>query len=140
MVYGAMATQLDRVNAANASQRVAELEQEIARLQSSLQTAREIIERQNKFIENLQQPADPAPAKPLPMAQVAGRPAPNLIYKGRAATTAKRASDYYNVSPSTVIRRLQSGKMAGEQLPDSNRWIVYLDCDIPRFQKKGRKK
>jgi Tfp pilus assembly protein FimV len=133
MIYGAMATQLDRVNAANAHERITELEQDVARLQSLLQTARERIAKQNAELETLRAAAAP---QPVPQAKHKDRPAPNLTYKGRAATTAMQAAAYYGVHLSTVIRRLQNGKIAGEQLPGSNRWIVFLDCPIPAFQKK----
>jgi CRP-like cAMP-binding protein len=139
MAYGAMANQLDRVNAANASQRIADLEQEVAHLQELLQIARRQIAEKDARIAELEAAAKAPVQMPLP-APFKGRPAPNLVYKGRAATTAQRAADYYGVSLSTITRRLHAGKIAGEQLPGSNRWIVFLDCEISTFQKKGPQK
>lgn len=121
-VTRAMSAQLDRVNAQRAQERIAELEREVERLQNLLQLAHTRI----RDLEAQQNPTlDP---------DITDRPAPSMAYHGRAATTPQKAAEFYGVHISTIIRRLQSGKIAGEQMPGTNRWIVFLDKPIGSFR------
>ncbi len=123
----AMTDQLDRVNAERTQDQIADLERQLERTQELLRIARERV----RELEAAQNPAL-AP-------DVTDRPAPSMAYHGRAATTPQKAAEFYGVHISTIIRRLQSGKIAGEQMRDSNRWIVYLDKPIGSFRSYSRR-
>lgn len=128
--YSAMATQLDRVNGQNARIRIAELEQEIEHVRDLLRLARERLKEKDAEIEALKDAIAPI-QQSLP-----GSPESTLVYQGRAATTPQKAAEWHGVHVCTIIRRLQSGKIAGEQLPGSNRWIVYLDQPMAPFRSR----
>ncbi len=119
-VHRAMAAQLDRVNRQSAEQRIAELEAENARLRDLLQIARDRIAA-----------LQAGEQEQLPLSDTL-RPSPTMLYKGRPATTVQNVAQFCGVHGSTIFRRLQQGQIAGEQLPGSNRWIVYLDQNFER--------
>lgn len=128
----AMAAQLDRVNGGGTqAQRLASLEAENAKLRMLLEKARQRI----VTLEAQTTPDDEQPALPGSEDQ----PPPTLAYKGRPATTIQRAAQHYGVHASTIYRRLLPGsrnRLAGEQLPGSNRWIVYLDQPFGSFRRR----
>lgn len=131
-IHSSMAAQLDRVNADNAQRRVEELEQaladrdrQIARLQNKLQSAADKISR----LEAQLTPADDA-------GDDSGL-RPTMTIFGRPATTIQHVALHYGVHVSTVFRRLQPGnkqRIAGGQLPGTNRWYVFLDQPIGSFR------
>ncbi|MFA7386059.1 MAG: hypothetical protein WCZ87_00205 [Thiohalobacteraceae bacterium] len=141
----AMATQLDRVNRRQPEQRAVDLEMANARLTHRLELARERITQLEAEVAGLRATLSDQAAAFLPSPSRAARfqrplldderPTTTLMYAGRPATTVARIAQHYAVHPSTVTRHLQSGKIAGEQLPGSNRWIVYLDRKIGPFRR-----
>lgn len=132
-----MAIQLDRANIDNARREIEDKQREIERLESLLKIAREKVQKLEGEKEILRLQLESAShikqqltaSRPLALP---GLPAPasTLNYKARPASTPKQIAARYGVHISTVIRRLQKGKLAGEQLPGSNRWIVYTDQPI----------
>lgn len=142
----AMATQLDRVNRRTPERRAAELELDNARLEHRLELARQRIEQLEAEVTGLRAALSdqaaaflPSPARAAhfqrPLLDAEARPASTLLYSGRPATTVAQIAAHYGVHPSTITRQLQSGKLAGAQLPGSNRWIVYLDRKIGPFRR-----
>ena len=132
VIHRAMATQVDRANGqSNTEQRIAELEQANARLQHRLDLAQQRVRALEAQLATHRPAADPAPTTPLD-----GSPNATLTYKDRPATTPQRVAAHYDVHVSTITRRLNAGKLAGEQLPGSNRWVVYLDQPIGPFRRR----
>lgn len=141
----AMVAQLDRVNRRTPERRAAELEMENARLQHRLELARQRIEQLEAEVAGLRAALSDQAAAFLPSPVRAAhfqrpllddeRPATTLMYAGRPATTVARIAAHYGVHPSTITRHLQAGKIAGAQLPGSNRWIVFLDRKIGPFRR-----
>lgn len=132
VIHRAMATQVDRVNGqSNTAQRIAELEQANARLQHRLTLAQQRVRALEAQLAAEQPVAEAGDGDALDSTLRA-----TLTYKGRPATTPQRVAAHYGVHPSSITRRLNARKLDGEQLPGSNRWIVYLDQPIGPFRKR----
>lgn len=116
--------QIIRVNGnVSHAQRVSDLEAENARLENLLCVAQEKLTKQEAIIAALQQRlAD------LEQSAPGQTPVPDRRYHGRPWITPKEAASQAHLKHvQDVYRYLKSGWWQGEQMPGTNRWVVFAD-------------
>jgi len=115
---------LERVNEGRA---VADLEQEVARLTERLSLARETLKQRDAEIADLRaqiEQGDVGTRRDVPLAVGEG-----IVHNRHPAATPRQIAAQHGVNVSSVIRKLQSGKLAGAQI-HGTRWLVYTDQPI----------